>query len=136
MIENKYRFNFIKENIIYISNEFKKKGKEFGIVTLDTNQIDALAESLDLMSVSPEISPKFSERIEKFLLPRFEELTQIIYSNKTLPSEVGIEISKENNVDIIIGLGFSNVQTGLKKKGYSSGELKNILRKVKFIRYK
>jgi len=86
MNENKYKYNFIKESIIYISNEFKKKGQEYGIITLNTNQIDILVESLDLMSVSPEVSFKFSERIEKFLVPRFNEVTQIIYSNKTLPS--------------------------------------------------
>jgi len=136
MNENKYKYNFIKESIIYISNEFKKKGQEYGIITLNTNQIDILVESLDLMSVSPEVSFKFSERIEKFLVPRFNEVTQIIYSNKTLPSEIGIEISKENNLDIIKGFGFPNVKLGLRDQGYSSGDLVNVLRKANYIRYK
>jgi hypothetical protein len=136
MNDNKYKYNFVKESIIYINNEFKKKGQEYGIITLNINQIDILADSLDLMSVSPEISFKFSERIERFLIPRFNELTQIIYSNKSYSSEIGIEVSKENINDIIIGFGFSNVKLGIRDKGYSSGDLVKVLKRVKFTKYK
>jgi hypothetical protein len=129
-------YNIVKENIIYIKNEFKKKGNEYGIVTLNKKQIDALAESIDLMSVSPNLSPKFSVRIEKFLIPRFNELTHILYSDKSLPPEIGIEISKENNEDIIKGFEGMNVQIGLKKKGYSLEDLKNALKKVKYTKFK
>ncbi|MFX1389948.1 MAG: hypothetical protein ACFE9Z_07805 [Promethearchaeota archaeon] len=114
----------------------KKKSKDYGIVSLTKIQINALAESVDLLSVSPLISPKFSQRIEIFLLPRFNELTGIIYTDKSLPSEIGIEISKENNEDIIKGFESINVQVGLKKKGYSIEELKNKLKKIKYIKNK
>ncbi|MFW9826693.1 MAG: hypothetical protein ACFFEY_03625 [Candidatus Thorarchaeota archaeon] len=136
MNKNEYTYNIIQENKIYINNEFKKKGKEYGIITLNKKQIDALAESIDLMSVSPMLSPKFSVRIERFLIPRFNELTGIIYSEKSLPPEIGIELSKENNEDIIKGFEAINVQVGLKEKGYSLEELKNMLKKVKYTKFK
>lgn len=133
---NNYSYNTVKENIIYIKSQFKKKGKEYGIITLNIKQINALAESIDLMSVSPMLSPKFSVRIEQFLLPRFNELSGIIYSDKSLSAEIGIEISKENNEDIIKGFEAINVQVGLKEKGYSLEELKNILKKIKYTKFK
>ncbi|MFX1592815.1 MAG: hypothetical protein ACFFCL_08995, partial [Promethearchaeota archaeon] len=114
---------------------YKKKGKEYGIVTLNVNQINALAEAIDLQSVSPLLSPKFSQRIETFLLPRFDEIIRILYTLKPLPNELGIEISKENLNDILKGLKSGNVITGLKDKSYSVEELNALLKKAKFEKY-
>lgn len=131
-----YEYNIVKDGIIFIKDEFKKKGKEYGIVNLDRNQIFALAESIDLQSVAPLVSPKFSERIEKFLLPRFNEINEILYTDKTLPSKINVEMSKENYNDIIKGLDFGNVFTVLREKGYSVEELRNSLKKIKFSKHK
>lgn len=131
-----YVYNIIKDGFIFIKDEFKKKGKEYGIVNLDRNQIFALAESIDLQSVAPLVSPKFSERIEKFLLPRFNEINEILYTDKTLPPKINVEMSKENYNDIIKGLNFGNVFTVLREKGYSVEELRNSLRKIKFSKHK
>jgi hypothetical protein len=136
MNDSKYKYNVVKEDTIYISNEFKKKGKQYGIITLNKKQINALAECIDLISVSPLISTKFSQRIEMFLLPRFNELIGIIYSDKSLPSEIGIEISKENNEDVIKGFDSMNVVVGLRDKGYSVEDLKNYLKKIKYYKFK
>ncbi|MFW9822861.1 MAG: hypothetical protein ACFFE4_08005 [Candidatus Thorarchaeota archaeon] len=131
-----YEYNIVKDGIIFIKDEFKKKGKEYGIVNLDRNQIFALAESIDLQSVTPLVSPKFSERIEKFLLPRFNEINEILYTDKTLPSKINVEMSKENYNDIIKGLDFGNVFTVLREKGYFVEELRNSLRKINFSKHK
>ncbi|MFX1456390.1 MAG: hypothetical protein ACFFDB_13530 [Promethearchaeota archaeon] len=131
-----YVYNIVKDGIIFIKDEFKKKGKEYGIVSLDRNQIFALAESIDLQSVAPLVSPKFSERIEKFLLPRFNEINEILYTDKTLPSKINVEMSRENYNDIIKGLNFGNVFTVLREKGYSVEELRSSLRKIKFSKHK
>ncbi|MFW9824144.1 MAG: hypothetical protein ACFFE4_14465 [Candidatus Thorarchaeota archaeon] len=131
-----YKYNILKDDIIFIEDEFKKKGKEYGIVGLDKNQIFALAESIDLQSVAPLVSPKFSERIEKFLLPRFNEINEILYTNKVLSSKIKVEISKENYNDIIKGLSFGNVITSLREKGYSVEDLRISLGKIKFFKHK
>jgi len=133
---NEFKYGFLENNVIYIKNDFKKKGKEYGIVILTIKQINALAECLDLQSVSPLLSPKFSQRIESFLLPRIDEIIRFIYAMKPLPEEFGIEISKENTNDILKGLTFSSVITELKDRGYSVEELNKSLKKVKFEKYK
>lgn len=136
MDRNDNKYNKLENNIIYIKENFKKKGKEYGIVKLNKRQINALAESIDLQSVSPSVSPKFSQRIEQFLLPRIYEVSRIIYLLKPFPDELGIEISKENYTDILKGLAFGNVMSGLKDRGYSVEELKITLKKIKFYKYK
>ncbi len=131
-----YKYNKLENDIIYIKENFKKKGNEYGIVKLNKKQINALAESIDLQSVSPLVSPKFSQRIEKFLLPRIEEINGIIYSLKPFPDEMGIEMSKENHNDILKGLTFGNVITRLKEKNYSIEDLRAAITKIKFYKYK
>ncbi len=136
MDENGNTYNKLENNVIYIKENFKKKGKEYCIVKLNKRQFDALAESINLQSVSPSLSPKFSQRIEKFLLPRIEEVNRILYDLKPFPDELGIEISKENYTDILEGLTFGNVTSGLKDKNYSAEELNKTLKKIKFYKYK
>lgn len=136
MVSKEYQFNQVKEDIIFLKEEFKKKGKEYGIAKLTKKQISAFVESIDLISVSPSISSKFSEKVEKFIFPRFMELNNIIYSEKALPSEVGVEFSKENQKDLLDALEFSNVIVGLEERGYSIKELKEVLKQISFFKKK
>lgn len=131
-----YEFNQIKGDNIVIKNNYKKKGKEYGIAKLTRKHISAFVEALDLISVSPSISSKFSEKLEKFIVPRFMELNNIIYSEKSLPSEISIEFSKENQKDLINSLEFSNVMIGLEERGYSTKELREALKKISFYKEK
>jgi len=131
MDRNELEYNSLKGDIFFIKAEYKVKGKEYGIIRVNKNQIIALAESIDLMSVAPSISPKFSKRIEKFILPRFMELNYTVYDKNFLIQDIGIEISKENQKDIIEALDYSSVINSLEEKGYSIVELKNILKNLK-----
>lgn len=126
-----YIYNTIEGDTIYIKQALKKKGKEYGIIKLNKNQIYALTESIDLMSVNP-ISPKFSEIIEKYLFPRFNEINEILYSEKSLPDTVNVEITKENRKELINGLELGGVMTGLKDRGYNHEELYGVLKKTQF----
>lgn len=131
-----YQFNQLKGDIIVLKGEYKKKGKEYGIARITKKQISAFVEAIDLISVSPSISSKFSEKVEKFLFPRFMELNNIIYSEKSLPSEINIEFSKENQKDLIDALEFPSVMIGLEERGYSTKELKEALKKISFYKEK
>lgn len=136
MEKNEFEYNSIKGDTIFIKDQYKEKGKEYGIIRVNRRQITALAESIDLMSVTPSISPKFSKRIESFILPRFMELNYIIFDEKFLFQDIGIEISKENQKDIIDALNYPNVVVGLKNKRYNINELREILKNIKFYKQK
>ncbi|MFX1297147.1 MAG: hypothetical protein ACFFD2_20125 [Promethearchaeota archaeon] len=130
-----YIYNQIEGDVILIEKTYKIKGKEYGIIKLNKKQIYIITESIDLISAS-SISPKFSETIEKYLFPRFNEINKILYTEKSLPDIVGIEISKENQKEIIYGLGLTGVMKGLKDRGYNYNELSEALKKAKFIKSK
>ncbi|UCC18831.1 MAG: hypothetical protein JSV62_12075 [Promethearchaeota archaeon] len=136
MNDSEYKYNFIEENRVLIRDDYKIKGKEYVIINLNKKQINALTECTDLLSVAPLVSPKFSNRIEKFLMPRFDELTKIIYSIKTLPDELQVEISKENHDDLIKSFSLVSVRAGLEDRGYSIEDLKKALGKVKYYKWK
>lgn len=133
---NEYEYNVLQEEDLLIKKEFKEKGREYGIVKLKKQLIPILSECIDLMSVSPSVSVKFSSRIEEFIGPRFEELTGIIYEEKDLPEMIGLELSKENQRDILKGLLFTNVASTIKNKNYPVEEITSQLEKVKFLKSK
>ncbi|MFX1479597.1 MAG: hypothetical protein ACFFCI_15860 [Promethearchaeota archaeon] len=131
-----YKYNFLENNTFYISNELKKKGKHYGIATFNKNQVNILIESLDLMSVSPSIPPIFSLKLERFIVPRFLEINEIVYANKSLPDNISIEFSKEHQKDIIKAFDLPNVITKLKEDGYSNKDFIALLHDIKFLKYK
>lgn len=131
-----YLYNLLKEDTFYVKEAFKEKGKEYGIAKLEINYIHILTETIDLMSVAPSISVKFSTRIEEYLSPRFQEISSIIYEIKTLPNIMGVELSKENHKDILKGLDFSNVASVIKKKNYAIQDMISKFSKVKFSKFK
>ena len=88
MIDSEFEYNEFKDNIIYVKKRNKKKGSEYGVVTLSKDQVELLLQSIELMTSSPDIKPNFSQRIEVYLHPRFTEITEMIYSNKSLENEV------------------------------------------------
>ena len=131
-----YEYNVLEDDALLIMKKYKEKGKEYGIVKLNKRFIQILTECIDLMSVSPSISVKFSKRIEEFLNPRFEELNDIMYEEKSLPETIGVEFSKENHRDILKGLLFTNVATTMRTKKYPVEEITSQLENVKFSKLK
>ncbi|MHA2394187.1 MAG: hypothetical protein ACXAEX_19810 [Promethearchaeota archaeon] len=56
MDNEEYKYNYIEKDVIFIKNELKQKGKEYGTVKLKKNSIYALIDSIDLLSVAPLVS--------------------------------------------------------------------------------
>jgi hypothetical protein len=98
------RFNDLKDNTFLIKEEFKKKGKHYGVLILSKKVIDEFMEVINLLSSSGEISPKFSQKLQSYLLPRFTEIFKTYHTNKSLPEDLGIEFSKEDVKEIMVAI--------------------------------
>ena len=136
MSNKKYEYNTLEGNTFTINEGVKEKKKDYGYIKLQKNQVNSLVDSINLMSSSPNISPKFSAKIETYLIPRFNEILGIISINKTLPDELIIEMSKENQKEIIKGLGLSTVIASLTLKKIKIEDLLNNLKNMKMEKFK
>jgi len=132
---DKLKFNYIEGNVFNIRNEHKKKGKEYAIIKIDKKLITILVEAIDLMSVSSKVSSKFSEKIEKYIMPRYLEINDIVFAQKDLPEEIAIEISKEYQKDLLGAFTLPNVIIGLENKGYAPNVLIKILKNAAFKKF-
>jgi len=135
MVERKYDYNILDGDMIRIKEGIKEKKKDYGFITLPKNQISILVDSINLMSSSPNISSKFSQKIESYLIPRFNEILGIISMNKDIPDQIKIEMSKENQKEMIKGLGLTTVIAHLKSKRSSYEGLINSLKDIKMIKF-
>ena len=134
--QKKYEYNTLEGNIFEINEGVKEKKKDYGYISLQKSQINNLVESINLMSSSPNISSKFSAKIEHYLIPRFNEILGIISINKTLPEDLILEMSKENQKEIIKGLGLSSVVANLTLKKINIEDLIKRLKDMKMEKYK
>ncbi|NHJ20219.1 MAG: hypothetical protein EAX91_04685 [Candidatus Lokiarchaeota archaeon] len=130
-----YEYNDLEGAVLKVKLNLKKKGNEYGILNISTSQIKKLAEIINLMTSSPQTKPEFSQKIEKYLSPRFNEILGIIYVNKTLPDQIGIEFSKENQKEILKGFGFASVLEKLKDKKVEYEEIFQNMKNMKMAKF-
>ncbi|MFX0047373.1 MAG: hypothetical protein ACFE8G_04310 [Candidatus Hermodarchaeota archaeon] len=97
-------FNDLKNNIFLVKEGIKKKGKDYGVLKLSKKEVNDLMEAINLISSSGDISPKFSQKLQSYLLPRYTEIYETCYTNKSLPDELSIEFSKENVKEIMVAI--------------------------------
>jgi len=70
--------------------------------------------------------------LENILLLRLYEIKDVLDTDKSLPNNLGIELSKLNQEDILYGLGSISIQKLLRERGYEPEDLKNILSTIQF----
>jgi hypothetical protein len=130
-----YEFSDLKDNIIRIKPHLKKKGKSYGLLTMPKAEIKLLGDLVNLMASSPDITPKFREEVEQYLFPRLNEIMGIIMMNKTLPEQISIEISKEDQKRFLKGLDFNSILAHLASKKIDKQEVVRSLKKVEMIKF-
>jgi len=127
------KFNDLKDNRFLVKEGIKKKGKSYGVLNLSKQQINEFMEVINLISSSGDVSPKFSQKLQSYLLPRFTEIYETCYTNKSLPEELSIEISKENVKEIMVAIKTPS-RYGTLGKDTLSG-LANILNNIKWHKF-
>jgi hypothetical protein len=131
-----YEFSDLKDNIIRIKLELKKKGKEYGLITMPKEDIKILGDVVHLMASSPDIAPKFRERVGQYLFPKLNEIMGIIAMNKTLPEQISVEFSKADQKAVLKGFKFSSIIAHLALNKINYQEIVRKLKEIKMEKYK
>ena len=136
MSQKDYEFSDLKDNIIRIKLDLKKKGKEYGLITMPKEDIQILGDIVHLMASSPDITSNFRERVGQYLFPKLNEIMGIIAMNKTLPEQISVEFSKDDQKAILKGFDFNSILTHLASKKINYQEIVRKLKEIKMEKYK
>ena len=111
------KYNIFENNIFFIQKNQKIKGMRYGVLRLNKKQLKGIIENTDLLAASYPIPRNMRERVENRILPRFYEINDLIDTKKSLPNELGIEISKLDQEDLLYGLESESICKLLKDRG-------------------
>ena len=104
----------------------------YAVARMDKQQLKGIVECVDLTAAAYPIPRNLRERLENILLPRLYEIKDVLDTDKSLPNNLGIELSKLNQEDIYYGLDSTSIQKLLIERGYEPEGLKNILSTIQF----
>lgn len=107
----------------------------YGVARLNKNQLKGIIENVDLSAAAYPIPRNLRERLENNIFPRFYEINDEIDSVSSLPNELGVEISKLNQEDILYGLESSSITKMLTERGFNTEDLRNKIKETQFLKY-
>ena len=125
--------NFYEGDIFFIRKEQKIEGMQYTVARLNKLQLKGIVECVDLTAAAYPIPRNLRERLENILLPRFYEIKEVLDTDKSLPDNLGIELSKLNQEDILYGLDSTSIQKLLRERGHKPEELKSLVSNINFI---
>lgn len=126
------QFSVFEVDIFFIKKEQKIEGMRYGVVRLDKGQLKGIVECIDLSAAAYPIPRNLRERLENKLLPRFYEIKDAIDADASLPNDLGVEVSKLNQEDILYGLNSKSISKQLSDRGFNSGELQSQIVSISF----
>ena len=129
------KYNSYEGNIFFIKKDQKIKGMVYAVARMNKQQVKGIVECVDLTVAAYPIPRNLRERLENILLPRLYEIKDVLDTDKSLPNNLGIELSKLNQEDILYGLESSSIQKLLKERGYKPEELIAKMKETQFIKY-
>ena len=125
--------NFYEGDIFFIIKEQKIEGMQYTVARMNKLQLKGIIECVDLTAAAYPIPRNLRERLENILLPRFYEIKAVLDTDKSLPENLGIELSKLNQEDILYGLNSTSIQKLLRERGHKPEELKSLVSNINFI---
>ena len=126
------KYNSYEGYIFFIDISQKIEGMYYAVARMDKQQLKGIVECVDLTAAAYPIPRNLRERLENILLPRLYEIKDVLDTDKSLPNNLGIELSKLNQEDIYYGLDSTSIQKLLIERGYEPEDLKNILTTIQF----
>ena len=126
------KYNYYEGDIFFINKDQKIEGMLYAVARLNKQQLKGIVECVDLTVAAYPIPRNLRERLENILLPRLYEIKDVLDTDKSLPNNLGIELSKLNQEDIFYGLDSTSIQKLLMDRGYEPKDLKYILSTIQF----
>jgi len=126
------KYNYFEGDIFFINKDQKIEGMLFAVARMNKHQLKGIVECVDLTVAAYPIPRNLRERLENILLPRLYEIRDVLDTEKSLPNNLGIELSKLNQEDIFYGLDSTSIQKLLIERVYEPEDLKNILSTIQF----
>ncbi|MBY9008890.1 MAG: hypothetical protein KGD74_03380 [Candidatus Lokiarchaeota archaeon] len=127
------KHNYYEGDIFFIRKEQKIEGMQFTVARMNKLQLKGIVKCVDLTVAAYPIPRNLRERLENILLPRFYEIKDILDTDKSLPDNLGIELSKLNQEDVLYGLDSTSIQKLLRERGHKPEELKSLVSNINFI---
>lgn len=125
--------NYYEGDIFYIRKEQKIEGMQYTVTRVNKLQLKGIIECVDLTAAAYPIPRNLRERLENILLPRLYEIEEVLDTDKSLPNNLGFELSKLNQEDILYGLNSTSIQKLLRERGHKPEELKSLVSNINFI---
>jgi len=133
MTPKNLKYNYYEGDIFFIDKNQKIEGFLYAVARMNKQQIIGIVECVDLTVAAYPIPRNLRERLENILLPRLYEIKDVLETDKSLSDNLGIELSKLNQEDILYGLDSTSIQKFLRERGHNPGELRSMVSNIKFI---
>ena len=131
-------YNDFNDDTFFVKQDNKLDGISYGVARMTKKHLKTLIQCVKLIVVKYRFRhSKLHIRLEHILLPRLYEIKYITNINKI--DKLGIEISKSNQTDILLGLDSFRIQRLLSKKGIEFIDQRRIviiLKEIKFTEFK
>ena len=124
------KYNYYEGDIFFINKDQKIEGMLYTVARLNKQHLKGIVECVDLTVAAYPIPRNLRERLENILLPRLYEIKDVL---DTLPNNLGIELSKLNQEDILYGLDSTSIQKLLRERGCEPEELRSLVSNINFI---
>ena len=127
------KYNYYEGDIFFINKDQKIEGMLYAVARMNKQQLKGIVECVDLTVAAYPIPRNLRERLENILLPRFYEIKDVLDTDKSLPNNLGIELSKLNQEDILYGLNSTSIQKLLRERGCGPEDLRSLVSNINFI---
>ena len=122
-------------DIFFIQTEKKRSDLRYGVVRVQKIHLVALLETIKITGHGRPIPLHLQENLDMELMPRLQEIKKYIEDDESVPKKFGIEISNENQSDILYKLNIPRVKNILKDRGYFPLELIDLIAFIQLFDY-